>query len=529
MNLTELFMERVTLSPRQIALISSGAWKTRSLSFADLEAASANAAQSLQRCGLGKGDKILLLLPVSIELYVALLAIFRLGLVALFPSPSGGMKGVGSCCRRVKPKGFIGTAGTLSLQVLSTELWRIPLKFSCGLPFPGATSLSMAAKKQSALSLVDCDHDHPALITFTTGSSGVAKATVRSHGVLIAQYQALVDATQLKAGEIDLATLPVFVLANLAAGVTTLIADTDLRHPGKINAKAVLKQIESFCPARATASPAFFSGLAKACMGKNVRLPSLNKIYTGGAPVFTDIIDQLTTLAPAADIVCLYGSTEAEPIALVRYAQLTPNDKAAIGSGAGLPAGYPVPQIDLRILPDRWGQPIGPFSAESFARESLPANASGEIVVAGDHVLQGYLDGLGDEESKFAVAGRIWHRTGDAGYLDEQGRLWLVGKCVARICDDRGELYPLTVEAACRSFTEIRNVAMVSHRGRRLLLLESDTDPQADLAAIRKKLDWACVDAVRTVPMIPLDSRHNAKIDYQALFKLLSKLNFDGA
>lgn len=213
--------------------------------------------------------------------------------------------------------------------------------------------------------------------------------------MLIVQYPALVKTTQLEAGEIDLATLPIFVLSNLAAGVTTLIADKDLRHPGRVNAKAILKQIATFGPTPATASPAFFSGLAQACLEKNVRLPSLNKIYTGGAPVFPDIVDQLTKLAPMSDIVCLYGS------------------------GAGLPAGHPVPQIDLRILPDRWGKPIGPFSAESFTNESLPANASGEIVVGGSHVIQGYLDGLGDEESKFAVGGQIWHRTGDAGYLDE--------------------------------------------------------------------------------------------------------------
>lgn len=529
MNLAALFMERVRVSPRQTALIAAGFWKAHSLSFAELDTASTRMAETLKAAGFSKGDKVLLLLPVSIELYVTLLALFRLSLVAVFPAPSDGLRGIAACCRRVNPKGLIANATALSLQLWSPELRQIPVKFSVGLPFPGAFSLTMRKAKSASRYLVDCDNEHPALITFTSGSTGAAKGTVRSHGLLIAQYRAIAEAISLEAGETDLATLPVFVLANLAAGVTTLIANTDLRHPGRIDTEAVLKQIETCRPSRSSASPAFFAGLAEACLKKGLFLPSFNKIYTGGAPVFLDVVDRLKEVAPKADIVCLYGSTEAEPIALERYGRLTPSDRAAIASGAGLPAGHPVPQIKLRILPDRWGQPIGPFSAETFADECLPTGYKGEIVVGGDHVLPGYLDGVGDEESKFSVAGRIWHRTGDAGYLDSDGRLWLVGKCVGRICDERGELYPLTVEAACRSLIRVRNAAMVSHRGKRLLLLESNADLRLDFGAIRDKLAWAQIDTVHAIPTIPLDSRHNAKIDYQALFQLLSNLDFDDA
>jgi acyl-CoA synthetase (AMP-forming)/AMP-acid ligase II len=63
---------------------------------------------------------------------------------------------------------------------------------------------------------------------------------------------------------------------------------------------------------------------------------------------------------------------------------------------------------------------------------------AGEVVLTGDHVLKGYLHGKCDRETKFEVDGERWHRTGDAGYFDKEGRLWLVGRCNVRIEDDKG-------------------------------------------------------------------------------------------
>jgi acyl-CoA synthetase (AMP-forming)/AMP-acid ligase II len=103
--------------------------------------------------------------------------------------------------------------------------------------------------------------------------------------------------------------------------------------------------------------------------------------------------------------------------------------------------------------------------------------------------------------------------------LDEQGRLWLLGRCSARILDEKGLLYPFAVECAAQYVEGVRRCAMLSHQGRRLLLLEADGSLQAD--AISTELAWAKLDEVRTVTRIPVDARHNAKIDYPRLHKML--------
>src|SRR5690606_19153868 len=140
------------------------------------------------------------------------------------------------------------------------------------------------------------------------------------------------------------------------------------------------------------------------------------------------------------------------------------------------------------------------------------------------HVLPGYLHGAGDRETKFRVDGRIWHRTGDAGCLDERGRLWLLGRAQARLSDDRGTLYPFAVEAAACAVAGVRRSALVQVDGKRVLVIEPAAKAPSDLPAIiSRQLAWAHLDQVRPMKSIPVDKRHNAKIDYPALMQRLGK------
>ena len=138
------------------------------------------------------------------------------------------------------------------------------------------------------------------------------------------------------------------------------------------------------------------------------------------------------------------------------------------------------------------------------------------------HVLKHYLHGAGEEETKFRVGGEIWHRTGDAGWLDAEQRLWLLGRCAARLTDSRGELYPFSVECAAVETLGVRRAAALAWRGRRTLVLElSGNLPRPDLSQLAGPLEWAGLDEIRFVPRIPVDRRHNAKVDYGALERLL--------
>lgn len=492
------------------------------MTFGELDQLTAQAAALLHAKGLKPGDAVLVFQPMSIDLYVALLAIFRLGLVAMFLDPSVGREHIERCCALVPPRGFIGSAKAHCLRLIAPALRRIPHKFSIGCPSFGARSWSQLHRQHARAEIESLDPDAPALITFTSGSTGKPKAALRTHGFLIAQHTVLQRSLELSPGETDLSTLPIFVLANLASGVTSVIADANLRKPGEINPGPVLRQIRKYRPMRMAASPAFLDRLLDSCETESGQLGSFTKIHVGGGPVFPRLLERLRRSAPRADVVAVYGSTEAEPIAQCSYSEINPDDMLAMQQGNGLLAGKPVSEIAVRILPDQVGESISSQSQEEFDRSSLPAGEAGEIVVSGEHVLKGYLHGQGDTESKMSVGAEIWHRTGDAGFLDAKGRLWLLGRCSARIRSKRGMLYPMTVECVAQNFPWVARSALVSLRGRCVLILESRYSPEGDqLNALRQALQEVGVKEVRMVKRIPTDPRHNAKIDYPRLQRLL--------
>ena len=525
MNLGDLFSDLARRRPADVAIIDGrgGAGRERRLSYAELETQVALAAGWLQSLGLLRGDAVLVFVPMSAELYMALLALFRLGVVALFLDPSAGRRHVELCCGRWAPAALLSIPRGHVLRLVSPALRRIPRKISVGGWVPWARRWLGG----TAVAPVDsscADEADPALVTFTSGSTGVPKAAVRTHGFLLAQYRALAPSIALEAGEIDLATLPVFTLANLAAGVTTVIPDVDLRRPGSVDAAKVFAQVERLGVGRITASPAFFECLIAHGRATGRALPSLRKLYTGGAPVFPRLLDALREVAPMARAVAVYGSTEAEPIAHVAAEEIA-GDAEAMRAGRGLLAGAPVPEVRVRVLRDRWGEPRPAMSEAQLAAETLGPELAGEIVVAGEHVLKGYLGGVGDEETKFRVGGEVWHRTGDAGLFDREGRLWLLGRCAARIDDARGRIYPFGIECAAMAFPEVRRAAAVAHDGKRILVLELAAGARAGLAEeVRGAVRWAQVDEVLVLPVLPVDARHNAKIDYGALRQRLAKL-----
>jgi acyl-CoA synthetase (AMP-forming)/AMP-acid ligase II len=514
MNLAAIASEQARARPDAVAIRAASRGREAGITFAELNRAAVRAAALLSASGLMPGDRVLVFQPMSIELYIALLAIFRLGLVAVFLDPSAGLAHIGRCCELAPPAAFIGSRRAQWLRLVSPALRRIPRNFLAhrltgptGLTGQGATA---------------CDAGAPALLTFTSGSTGEPKAAIRTHGFLLAQHRVLERSIALVPGEIDLTTLPIFGLANLASGVTTLIPDADLRRPGAIDARPVVDQMLRQRATRTAASPAFFERIATFCESRRCQLGGIEKIYTGGAPVFPSLLGRLQAIAPRAEVVAVYGSTEAEPIAHVSHGEMTPGDLEISARGGGLLAGMPVPEIKTRVLEDQWGVAIGPLTVTDFDALTLPANSIGEIVVSGAHVLDGYLNGRGDAETKFRVDGCAWHRTGDAGYFDSGGRLWLVGRCSAKVSEGSDVLYPFAVECVAQQFAFVKRCAFIEVDGRRVLAVElTGSHGAADMQRLREALAWARLSEIRPLRRIPVDGRHNAKIDYGRLRKLM--------
>ena len=447
MNVVDLVSRWAEAQPEAAALVEGRGRRRRVVTFADLDARAARGAGRLRAAGLRPGRRVLVLVPFSAALYEVLASVFRAGLVAVVLDPGAGRAHVGRCCRLAPPAAFVGSPKAHALRALVPEVRSVRQRFVVGGWAPGAERWRRPAPPLPTESMGGAA---PALLTFTSGTTGAPKAAVRTHGLLAAQHAALAAALDLRAGDVDLATLPVVALASLGAGATVVLPDADVGRPAAYDARRVLAQVRAERPTRCTAGPAFVERLLDAAPPG--ALASFRRFDVGGAPVHPDLVRRLG--ATGAHVSAVYGSTEAEPVA--HLADLPDADVRRVAEGAGLPAGRPVPHVEVRVVADRWGTPLGPFTADAWDAEALPPGAVGEIVVAGDHVVPGYLGGAGDAETKVDVAGRRWHRTGDAGRIEADGRLWLVGRCASASRRDGGVLYPLPVEAAVRARTGAR-------------------------------------------------------------------------
>ena len=515
MNVAATLAETAASMPDAHAIIDFSGFRTRRVPYAAFAAAVGRASTGLRAAGLHSGDAVLVLQPMSVELYIALAAILHSGLAAMVVDPSAGRDVVERALSLWAPAGIICSKRAQLLRLLWPALRRIATVFDAAAFGPsGADAFCATVPPERA------DDGAPALVTFTSGSTGAPKAAVRSHGVLAAQLAALRDCLRLERGGIAAATLPIVPLANLACGVTTLIPGVDLRRPGFANPAVLSKQIIECSADSIVASPALLERLAGFCARSGVRLPSLGRISVGGAPVFAETLDGLRAMAPQAEIIAVYGSTEAEPIASLDVRDVTDEDRTAMRSGSGLLAGRAVKAAKVKVIRAQHGRPVSVASAEAFAMLEAHGDEIGEIVVAGAHVLSGYLRGIGDDETKIHVGERVWHRTGDLGRIDTHGRLWLFGRCAAALHDSRGDLYPFAVECAVRGFPGVRRSALADVDGRRVLAVEGTA---IDLPALNAAVTWARLDDVRVIRQIPVDRRHNAKVDHTALHRALAR------
>lgn len=456
--------------PERIAIVDAKGRETR---FADLKTRADGLAARWQAQGISHGDRVLMARHVDADLYASLAALWSLGAVAVLPEPAMGLAGLRHAIRTTRPKAVCASGGFRALRLLP-ELW-------------GTRLLSNAALPAGHITPAATDADI-ALISFTSGSTGNPKAIPRSHNFLLAQHAAIAPLLHSSQPQRDLVAFPVFTLINIADGQTSVLPNWKMSRLDETSPQALHDWMTRQRISRALIPPSLCEKLASTDMPAD-----LGTIFTGGGPVFPDLITRLTSVSGATDVICVYGSTEAEPIAHLDARDITAADFAAMAAGDGLLVGSPVPDLQLRIRQD-------------------------EIQVAGRHVNPGYLDPDDNAENKLAEGDLIWHRTGDAGRLDKAGRLWLLGRIGSRVTIGGKALYPFQIEVAARQWRGVTQAGLVANGQIPVLALAGDVDCFPHWQEAAAKLG---ISEVRRFDRLPTDRRHASKIDIKALRKLI--------
>ncbi|WP_456387275.1 fatty acid CoA ligase family protein [Desulfolithobacter sp.] len=504
-------------------VVPRGNGRYRSWSFCELEQTARRYAAGLSGIGVGRGDRVMLMVRPSLEFYCLTFALFRLGAVVILIDPGMGWKNLLGCIGSVRPAVLVGIPPAQLLSRLFPGPFATVRSRICVGPSPlhlfGHSLTAITSGDQGGDVFVSAASEDPAAIIFTTGSTGPPKGVRYSHGVFHAQLRLIRDHYGIRPGDVDQPGFPLFGLFSVALGARAVIPDMDPSRPARVDPARFVRSILDQGVTYSFGSPAIWNVVSRYCLDRGIRLP-VQKILMAGAPVPGELITRVARImAPDGEIHTPYGATESLPVASITGREILAQTWPQTRKGRGTCVGRPLPGIDIRIMEPVEG-PVGDVSAARW----VATGEVGEILVRGPVVTRAY-DGNEEEnrQAKIADGDGFWHRMGDMGYLDDQGRLWFCGRRAHRVLTEKGVLYSVCCEAVFNEHPLVFRSALVGvgEPGKQLPVLVVELKDgkvdRKDLVGELRALALAN-DLTRDIktflvhPDFPVDIRHNAKI-----------------
>lgn len=549
-----------------------------SLSFRELDAEVDAWCARLTAAGLKRGDRTLVMVKQGLPLIAAVFALFKLGAVPVVIDPGMGLKSFLRCVARSRPRALVGIP-------LAQALSRIFFRTFASVQIRVTASPSLTARQSNPIgdfvvqssskeeaqsnllgyfATAEVATDELAAILFTSGSTGAPKGVCYEHGMFEAQVRLIRAHYAIEPGEVDLPMLPIFALFNPALGMTTIVPEIDPRRPAQVDPAKIVQAIQQEGVTNSFGSPTLWLKIQRYCLAHNVTLPTIRRVLCAGAPVPAALWEKPQRWLTNGQLHSPYGATESLPVSSISHCEIeqitnrqTPNPKSSaagsppiLGFGISVPAGTlygacvgrPLPEITAKIIA------ITDDSIATLAEaHELPVGEVGEIIVRGPVVTRHYdampvataaakiLDSkrsvsenlefgsLGFEISA-AQSAAVWHRMGDCGYLDAEGRLWFCGRKVERVQTAGGTLFTEPCEQVFRSYPLVVRCALIGlgNPGAQTpaLVVQPIADKSLDRRALAHELRRLAVAHEHTRRIdrfyfhdnFPVDVRHNAKI-----------------
>lgn len=539
-NIAAALPQMARLQPQTLAVVfpdarsRSGRRAYSKLTYQQLDEQSDAIARGLRAYGLARGMRTVLMVKPSLEFFALTFALFKAGIVPVMIDPGLGVRQLKTCLAEAQPEAFIGIpAAHVARIVLGWGRKSIRHLITVGTRWGwgGATLATVTALGQdSGAFLEDTQADETAAILFTSGSTGIAKGVIYSHGNFMAQVDLIRETYGIQPGEIDLPTFPLFALFDPALGMTTILPEMDFTKPAKVNPEKIKAAIDDWGVTNVFGSPALLNTIARHGVDHGVKWPTVRRVLSAGAPVPAVTLERMhQMLSPDAQIFTPYGATEVLPVANIGSREILGKTRAMTDRGAGVCVGRVVAPNDVRVIE------ITDTALTDWSQvKEMPVGEIGEITVTGPSVTVSYFGR--PEATKLAKIdrdGRTVHRMGDVGYFDAEERLWFCGRKSHRVELADRTLFSAPVEEIFNTHALVFRTALVSVMigGVRMpvLCVEREREAKANINLNGQRL----IESLKVLgaqftqtkdishflihPGFPVDIRHNAKIGREKL------------
>jgi long-chain acyl-CoA synthetase len=463
-RLAQLLSTAAAERPDQVALVEAATGRRRT--WAELDAEVDAVAHGLNARGLVAGYRVVLALANRLEFVSAYLGTLRAGLVAVPVNPRSAtgemVRMVADCGARV----VIADPGTVTvvrqavagledaLTGADDELRSraaVPRIVVVDAPtVPGETAYDELLAAGGADVPVPGDAEGLAVLLYTSGTSGRPRAAMLTHRALLANIEqvAATDPPMVQPDDVVFGVLPLFhvyglnaVLGQVLRQQARLVVTDGFDVAGSLT--LIERQGVSVLP---VAPPVFRHWLTVPDLGE--RLRGVRTVLSGSAPLQSEVVDEFTERTGLV-VHQGYGLTEAAPVVTSTLCSAT------VKRGS---VGAPLPGIELRLV-DESGRP--PEGADP-----------GQIEIRGANVFSGFWpdgqDGPGADG---------WFATGDVGFLDDDGDLFLVDRLKEVVIVSGFNVYPVEVEDVIAEVPGVAEAAVIG--------AEDETTGEAVVAYVR--------------------------------------------
>ena len=486
-------------------------------------------ARGLEHIGIRRGMRTVLMVTPSLEFYALTFTLFKVGAVVVLIDPGMGTKNLGVCLAEAAPEAFVGVPKAQLARLLfgwSRRSVRICVTVGRRLGWGGWTLEQvrrLGGDKRLSV-LADTRADEMAAILFTSGSTGIAKGVVYTHGIFAAQVESLRRLYDIEPGEVDLPTFPLFGLFGPALGMTSIVPEMDATRPVQVDPRKILDAIRFFGVTNLFGSPALIQRVGRYAVGNGVALPTLRRVMSAGAPVPWQAIQRFAgLLADGVQLHTPYGATESLPVCSIGSVEILRETRQRTAEGDGVCIGQPVEGMTVKIIRIS-DEPIPTWSDDL----ELSIGDIGEIVVQGLVVTASYWN-RPESTALAKIADRrhegFYHRMGDVGYVDASGRVWFCGRKSQRVQTPDGTRFTIPCEGVFNAHPAVYRTALVGvvrngvtepvlcvERDKEIVV-PNDEELRRELLALGGRHPHT--RAIQTIlfhPSFPVDIRHNAKI-----------------
>jgi len=494
------------------------------ITFSQLDVLSDSLAFGLENIGITRGTRTIVMITPGMEFFITMFAMFKVGAIPVVVDPGMGIDRMLQCLQQGRPRAFIGIEKAHLLRTLKPGYFKtvkhwvtVGKKWFWG----GHTLDQLMSRTEKEFPKARTTWDETAAIVFTTGSTGPAKGVIYTHGNFDAQIKQIQAHFKIEPDEIDLPTFPLFAMFDPVLGMTAVIPDMDPTKPALVNPVKIIEAIKNHGVTNMFASPALLNRVGKYGKENNIKLPSLRRVISAGAPVSPSNIEQFSTmLLEKTQIHTPYGATEAVPIISIGSHEILLETRKLSEQGFGMCIGRPINNTAIQLLKIS-DDPI------TQLRDTLvvPENQVGEIVVKADLVTQQYFNNReADLLAKIPDPdGTVWHRMGDLGWRDSKGRIWFCGRKNHRVVTEKETLFTIPVEAIFNNHENVFRSALagVGPKIRQIpvIFIEPRSKVAREKEFIQELLTLAGsnpltagIEHIFIEKAFPVDIRHNSKI-----------------